>query len=305
MASAAEGGGGGGAAAAARKVDVILLAEMHGSAQCAIRNFKILNDYLMTAAKRLGSPAAVFRSTLLFSEGRGGNACYHVLRFPADRIMQEHGAEQTKIEQLDRFLLYLELLNSSALGKDISGLDPSGQIVNLKWFMERAEHDGYKPMLDAIPEGKKLCQRMVIDAILHKTADYEAKLRDFLTKIMEHFLTDASDGALIAMLTRVRDIPVAEQLPVLKQIYGELRERRDADVVRCISERVSEEGTVETVFLIFGAAHYENLVRLIAESPNLKLSPLSTGTYMGGRRRRSRTHRKTHLRRRGRGTRRK
>lgn len=227
---------------------------------------------------------------LVFSEGRGINPCYEVLGLPKERILQEYGPVQTKQEQIDRLSLYIELLDRSAQGEDVSGADPSGKPVNVKWFMERANKEGFKPMLDAIPGGADSYTRLVTYAILHKAEQYNDALVAFLNLILEHFLTAPEDAPLRDIITTIRDAPLAGRRPQLKGIYRNLRELRDESIIRRISERVATEPAVEIVFLIIGAAHYENMVRLIGESPNLRLSALSNATYGGRRKSRGRRH---------------
>lgn len=292
MAAAAAGGGGGG-----RKVEVILLAEKHGSMTCSMKNVRILNDYLINTFKRLKDKDAVFRSSLLFSEGRGVNECYTVLRFPLDRIIIEHGAEQTKQEQIDKFSLLLQLLDVSALGEDL-GSDPTGKKINALWFVDKAQNDGFKSLLESIPNGKRLYTELVMSSMMHRAEEYNTKLTAFCNLILEHFLSAGGDEHLRGIITRIHDTPLAERAPVLTELFNELRNARDANIISRISARVDAEPHVQTVFLIIGAAHYPNMVRLIEASPNLRLSPLSNATYRGGKSRRRRYRRRRHTRRR-------
>ena len=289
----AEAGGGGGG----RKVEVILLAEQHGSYMCSMKNIDILGKYISNTLKRLKNKDAVIRSTLLFSEGRGINECYTALQFPDERIMIEHGAEQTKLEQIDKFSLLLELLDISALGEDL-GADPSGKKLNALWFVNRAQNDGFNQLLETIPNGKRLYTELVMSSMMHRAEEYNTKLTAFCNLILEHFLSDGGDEHLREIITRIHDAPLAVRNPVLKGVYVELRNARDANIISRISARVDAEPHVQTVFLIIGAAHYPNMVRLIEASPNLRLSPLSNATYRGGKSRRRRRRRRQTRRRR-------
>lgn len=264
-----------------KKIPVILLGEMHESAECALMTLPKLGEILVGD----NPPATMLKRNefLLVSEGRGVNFCYERMNLPRDRIIIEHPTEEkTKIEMIDKLTLIipvmLHFLNGHIKNGKGHGI-PDTVIINKKWFMDRANNDGFQPILKLIPNGERIYDKLVDDAIKHDKSEFYTGFETIFNYLVKsNYLDDVSMSADIKrILTKFIENKNITELSELSTIF---REIRDASIIKRIEERTKEEkSSLKLVVIIFGALHYENLQALITKSPFLSFSEKSTNIY--------------------------
>jgi len=263
------------APASLRKIPVVLLGEMHDDFRCAKDNIsKLMAMGVKTTPSRF----------LLVSEGRGVNPCYEALGLPRDRILSEYDT-LTKSIMLDKLLLTTNTLidildgivkqgTGAAAGPDI----PDSVTIEPKWFMQRAK--SYWPLLQVVPNGTTMYEQMVTAAFSRNTQQFNS--------LYNHIL-----GYLIQS-DYLNDIPMSAQIKHGLQSFIATRDdrvttlfmsSRDADIIRKVEERArSENSTLRTIVIIFGAAHFDNLRTLIQRSDVLEFdSARSSNIKIGGK----------------------
>jgi hypothetical protein len=272
------------APASLRKIPVVLLGEMHNDLRCAKDNLSKL--------AAIGIQKTMPSHLLLVSEGRCVNPCFQLFvdRFGLhDRILLEYHT-LTKSLMLNKLLLETNTLQNILDGKVIQGTGaaagpgiPDSQTVEPKWFMERAKEE-YGSLLQVVPDGTTTYEQMVAAAFSRNTEQFYS----FYNSIL---------GGLIQS-DYLNDIPMSEYIKRMLNSFIEtkndrnLREvsilimsSRDADIIRKVEERArSENSTLKTIVIIFGAFHFDNLRTLIQRSDVLEFdSARSSNIKIGGK----------------------
>lgn len=283
--------------ASLNKIPVVLLGEMHEDIQCSLKNSTLLMDVI----KPLSKP-----EFLLVSEGRGINPCYRALKLPSDRIIVEHPSDQSKTEMLDKFLLMADLLMNVLVGRVKQGTGaaaghgiPDSVTIEPRFFMNKAKHDGFWPLLQAVASGTTLYEQMVTAAFSRNTQFYSLFNGILNHLISSHYLNDVSMSDDIKHM--LQSFISTKDPKYLTEIGTLFRLSRDMDVIRQVEERArSENSKLKVIVIIFGAMHYDNLMRLIQKSDVLKVDPKSTNIKFGGNKKKKaqkskKTHCKTHV----------
>ena len=273
------------APASLRKIPVVLLGEMHNDLQCAKDNLpklKAIEFHKMTPSQ-----------ILLVSEGRCVNPCFKLFadHFRLhDRILLEYDT-LTKSMMLNKLLLEtFELQNildgivkpgtGAAAGPGI----PDSQTVEPKWFMDRAKEE-YWPLLQVV-NGTTTYEQMVAAAFSRKPQQFYSFYKSILSDLIQ------SDY--------LNDIPMSEDIKrklksfietetrndrELREVCISILSSRDADIIRKVEERArSENSTLKTIVIIFGAFHFDNLRTLIQRSDVLEFdSAKSSNIKIGGK----------------------
>jgi hypothetical protein len=264
-----------------RKIPVVLLGEMHDDFRCAKDNISKL------MAMRVKTTPSHF---LLVSEGRGVNPCYEALGLPRDRILFEYDT-LTKSIMLDLLLLTTNTLmgmldgmvqqgTGAAAGPDI----PDSVTIEPKWFIQRAK--SFWPLLEVVPNGTTMYEQMVTAAFSGKTKtqqfySFYNRILDYL--IQSDYLNDISMSAQIKR--RLQSFIATRDYRALIEVTTLFMSSRDADIIRKVEERArSENSTLRTIVIIFGAAHYDNLRTLIQRSNVLEFDSVrSSNIKIGGK----------------------
>ena len=270
-----------------RKIPVVLLGEMHADVQCGSKNALILMDVMGIKVKNpLHKP-----EFLLVSEGRGINPCYQALNLPSDRILVEHPFGQSKIEMLDKLLLTIELLTNVLEGRVKQGTGaaaghgiPDSVTIEPQFFMNRAKHDGYWALLQAVPNGTTIYEQMVTDAFSINEEQFYLLFNGILADLISSdYLNDVSMSDEIKQ--RLQLFITTRNLQQFKKLGTLFRSSRDADIIRQVEEKArSENSTLKVIVIIFGALHYDNLRTLIQRSSVLEFdSARSSNIKIGGK----------------------
>jgi hypothetical protein len=267
------------APASLRKIPVVLLGELHDDIQCGLKNASILMDVIKNLRKH---------EFLLVSEGRGVNPCYEALGLPRDRILVEHPFGQSKAEMLDKLLLTTNLLMGVLEGSVKQGTGaaagpgiPDSVTIEPRFFMQGAKHDGCWALLQAVPNGTTMYEQMVAAAFSRNNSQYDSSFHAiFGHLISSDYLNDVSMSAEIKRLLQSYIVTKDH-----KQLGTLFRLSRDADIIRQVEERArSENSTLRTIVIIFGALHYTNLMKLIQQSAVLEFdSAKSSNIIFGGK----------------------
>ena len=272
------------APASLRKIPVVLLGELHDDIQCSIENS------LKLKAMGVDTPSRK-HEFLLVSEGRGVNPCYQALNLPRDRILVEHPFGQSKAEMLDKLLLTTELLTNVLEGTVKQGTGaaagpgiPDSVTIEPRFFMQRAKHDGCWPLLQAVSNGTAMYEQMVAAAFSRNNQQFYSLFDGILGYLIHSdYLNDVSMSADIKR--RLQSFIATRDDQQLIEIGTLFRLSRDADIIRQVEERArSENSTLRTVVIIFGALHYANFRRLIQQSAVLEFdSAKSSNIKIGGK----------------------
>ena len=273
------------APASLRKIPVVLLGEMHEDVQCSLKNSSTLMDVMGIKVKKPLSKS----DFLLVSEGRDINPCYRVLQLPSERIIIEHPSGQSKAEMLDKLLLMADLLMNVLEGMVKPGTGaaagvgiPDSVTIAPPFFMNRAKHDGYWPLLQAMPNGTTIYEQIVAAAFSRNESQFYSLFNGILGHLISsNYLNDVSMSAEIKR--RLQSFIGTRDDRQLKELGTLFRLSRDADVIRQVEERArSENSTLKVIVIIFGAIHYDNLMRLIQKSDVLQVDPKSANIKFGG-----------------------
>ena len=264
-----------------RKIPVVLLGEMHDDLRCGLEN----SSKLMAMGVKTPSRKNEF---LLVSEGMGVNPCYQALELPRDRVLLEYDG-LSKAVMLDKLLLttntLLDLLEgtvSQGTGAAAGPGTPDSMTIEPMWFMERAK--SYWPLLQVVPNGTTMYEQMVAAAFSRNTQQFYSLysgILDYLTQ--SDYLNDIPMSAEIKrslqLFVATRDDRHLIQVSTLFMLS------RDAAVIRKVEERArSENSTLRTIVIIFGAAHFDNLRTLIQRSDVLEFdSARSSNIKFGGK----------------------
>jgi hypothetical protein len=160
---------------------------------------------------------------------------------------------------------------------------PDSQTVEPKWFMERAKEE-YRSLLEVVPNGTTMYEQMVAAAFSRNTKQFYS----FYNRILDYLIqSDYSN-----------DIPMSEDIKRKLKSFIETRNdrnlrevsilimsSRDADIIIKVEERArSENSTLKTIVIIFGAFHFDNLRTLIQRSDVLEFdSARSSDIKIGGK----------------------
>jgi hypothetical protein len=273
------------ASASLRKIPVVLLGELHDDVRCGLKNTNILMDVIKNSLSK--------NDFLLVSEGRGVNPCYRALNLPRDRIIVEHpSSSQSKIEMLDKLLLTTDLLTNvlegiikqgtgAAAGRGI----PDKVTINPQFFMDRAKDDGCWALLQAVPpNGIAIYKQMVAAAFSRDKQQFYSLFDVILNYLIDSdYLNDISMSDQIKQ--RLQLFIITRNLQQFKELGNLFRSSRDEDIIRQVEEKAkSENSTLRVIVIIFGALHYDNLRKLIQQSPVLEFdSTKSSNIKFGGK----------------------
>jgi hypothetical protein len=272
-----------------RKIPVVLLGEMHNDHECSIKNIQKMSDIL-----QLGTPAMMARSDfLLVSEGRGVNACYTSLGLPKDRILIEHSSGQTKLEIIDKLILQVELLSAVAIGQLKRGTGseagrgiPDMVTIDEDFFIMRARYDGYWSLLQTIPNGIELHEKMITEAFFKNEEAFYLIYIQFIQYLAESNYLD-NEQMSSEIKDNLRQFARTRDGRYLKTTLAMLRMSRDASIIKRIEDTARRENaTLKLIVVIFGALHYDNLGNLIRGSNALSLDSRSEiNIDLGGKKR--------------------
>ena len=272
------------ASASLRKIPVVLLGELHDDVRCGLKNTNILMDVIKNLRKH---------EFLLVSEGRGVNPCYRALNLPRDRIIVEHpSSSQSKIEMLDKLLLTTDLLTNVLEGRYKQGTGaaagrgiPDKVTINPQFFMDRAKDDGCWALLQAVPpNGIAIYEQMVAAAFSRDKQQFYSLFDVILNYLIDSdYLNDVSMSDQIKQ--RLQLFIITRNLQQFKELGNLFRSSRDEDIIRQVEEKAkSENSTLRVIVIIFGALHYDNLRKLIQQSPVLEFdSTKSSNIKFGGK----------------------
>lgn len=271
-----------------RKIPVVLLGERHNDSECTMENSLKLAKVMGLDGKSRMLTRGEF---LLISEGRGVNPCYGALRLPHDRIIIEHPQGQSKVEMMDKLILMTDLLMGVLEGSVKRGTGseagrgiPDMVTIGEQFFMDRAQRDGYWPLLQTVPNGTDIYRQMVDAAFSRNESQFYSLYNSILSYLIgSDYLNDVPMSDDIRR--RVQSFIQTRDGVKLKQLSDLFRLSRDADIIRRVEERArSENSTLNVVVIIFGAIHYDNLRRLISASDVLNFdSTRSSNIEYGGR----------------------
>jgi len=275
-----------------RKIPIVLLGERHNDSECTMENSLKLAKVMGLDGKSSMLTRGEF---LLISEGRGVNPCYEALRLPRDRIIIEHSEGQSKVEMMDKLILMTDLLIGVVKGTVKRGTGSKAAIgipdmvtIGEKFFMNRAEHDGYWPLLQAVPNGTNIYKQMVDAAFSRNESQFYSLYNSILSYLIESdYLNDVPMSDDIKReLNSFIQTRNHEKLNRISELF---RLSRDANIIKRVEERArSENSTLKVVVIIFGAIHYDNLRRLISASDVLNFdSTRSSNIEYGGRKTRN------------------
>ena len=258
-----------------RKVNTIILSEEHENTACAMTNIRHLMSILMPGGRIIDG-----RRYLLVSEARGINACYQVLSIPVNRILEEHTADQTYEEMIDKLLLYQDLVFDVAAGvlKDGDSMGSVDVVISKQWLLNRALRDGFEPLLRNIGNGLELYDRM-LDASFARVIP---TVNQIFKEILERIITipDVDERIKQTLRDLIRTNRYID-IDNFSELLTYFREQRDAAIIRKVEERVRTEPDVEIVIIIFGALHYRNLKLLIKRSDILNFNEHQSLTLPG------------------------
>jgi len=273
------------ASASLRKIPVVLLGEMHNDLRCAKDNLPKL--------KAIGFHEMTPSQFLLVSEGRCVNPCFRLFverfRVPDDRILLEYDT-LTKSSMLNGLLLETITLQNLLDGTVKQGTGaaagpgiPDSQTVEPKWFMERAKEE-YGPLLEVVPNGTTMYEQMVAAAFSRNTQQFYSfynSILDYLIK--SDYLNDIPMSDHIKR--RLKSFIETGNDRELREVSVSIMSSRDADIIRKVEERArSENSTLKTIVIIFGAMHFDNLRTLIQRSDVLEFdSARSSNIKFGGK----------------------
>jgi hypothetical protein len=132
--------------------------------------------------------------------------------------------------------------------------------------MDRAQRDGYWPLLQTVPNGTDIYRQMVDAAFSRNESQFYSLYNSILSYLIgSDYLNDVPMSDDIKR--RVQSFIQTRDGVKLKQLSDLFRLSRDADIIRRVEERArSENSTLNVVVIIFGAIHYDNLRRLISAS---------------------------------------
>lgn len=288
--AAAEGGGGG----RERRVEVLVLPEVHTSQECTMRNSLAIAKKLQGLSETKGyGNAKLNDAVLVFSEGREFHPCYQMLQFRKENALMEYDPEQTPLEMIGRFILLLEYTERFILGIPSTGPFGMPMVPPIVSMMALGSGDNIKPLLAAIPNGEKIFNMMVEKAYAQDARMYNILLKRLLTEINTHYLAggDEQTAMLRGVIETVRDTETEGRTPAypkgaraaaIDRETERINGLRDAIMIQRIRARVAADPRIELVIMIVGRMHYPNLTRLVRESADLVLAP----EMQGGRRRR-------------------
>ena len=269
-----------------KKIPVILLGERHNDLGCLMKNAEIVN-------KLYADQTAKQTDFLLVSEGSGINPCYKSFGLHSSRHIIEHSESHSNSELADKLLLIVDLLIGVLTGQIKGGERgaaagdgiPDTITINVRFFMDRAQHDGFWPLLKKIPNGIETYTKMV--DIAFSTIKNKAEFYGLYDKILNYMITSdyLNQDAYSKDLNRLLQKFVATRdSTFIKQIGTLFRLSRDADIIRRVEARARlENSTLKVIVIIIGAMHYDNISSLISKSDVLTVDSKSTNIKFGGR----------------------
>jgi hypothetical protein len=284
-----------------RKIPVVLLGEKHQDAECLLGTMRKLGD-----AIGLGQPKTNMlrrNEFLLISEGSDVNPCYRHLRLPTDRIIIEYTpghSTQCKVTMIDRLILITEMLISvlnggikRGTGKTAGQSIPDMVTINEDFFMDRAERDGWWPLLKSMTNGTKIYKQMVDVAFTHKHEEFYQLYNSILSHLINSdYLNDVStsDDIKHAMSSFIQTRNPLD----LKGLSRVFRMSRDVDIIKKVERKaITENSTLKVIVIVFGALHYDHLKTLITDSDALEFDTVrSSNILYGGKNRKNRKNTK-------------
>ena len=265
-----------------RKIPVVLLGEMHDDLRCGLKNSSIL---MAMGVKTLSRK----NEFLLVSEGMRVNPCYEALELPRDRVLLEYDT-LSKAGMLDKLILTTNTLFDLLEGTVTQGTGaaagpgtPDTVTIEPKWFMQRAK--SYWPLLQVVPNGTTMYEQMVAAAFSRNTQLFYSSYGGILDYLSQSdYLNDISASAEIKRSLQLF-VATRDESRHLRQVSTLFMLSRDAAVIRKVEERArSENSTLRTIVIIFGAAHFDNLRTLIQRSDVLEFdSARSSNIKIGGK----------------------
>ncbi len=268
------------------KIRTVLLGETHFDNVCVKDNlqkiYKIISSYQIT-------PESEF---FLVSEGRGINPCFKAMAVQSHKLIIETETK-TKNEMIQYFLLTTELLQCVADGSVSPGDSnpdvPDTIAIDKTYFDKCAkiESEGFLPMLEAIPNGVEIYYDLINAAFSRDLALYHTLFEQLLSSLVT---TNYFDNELAPINLQLTEYLRTKDETILKAILEQIRFIRDENIIKKIENAViNKKGKpLKLVIIIFGALHYDYLVRLITQSNILELDTANSSNIRYGGRSRKR-----------------
>jgi uncharacterized protein YihD (DUF1040 family) len=218
---------------------------------------------------------------MVVSEGRGLNECYKFMRIQPERIIKEFDDSDTesKVNEIDKFLLIAELMQGYSKDDIRQNQIPDSVVLDEEFFQNRARFDGFSNMLSNIENGMDIYQRMIQSTLTRNADEFEMSFVELLQKIVN---SSFLDGELKDVKTMIRAYLIHRDHRFIKGIFDGLRNIRDINMIKKIESRVKSYKP-ELIIIIFGAAHYPNLRKLIKNSKVLKFDESKSKNISGHR----------------------
>jgi hypothetical protein len=266
--------------ASSRKVDVILLAEQHGSEKCIIKNGIIIAKMLQTI------PNIKKRDILFVSEGRDINDCYTVLqidtRLPGNIIQEEDPTKQTTEEMLSKLILTTQIIEYIAIRAGIN-YSPSGIPLNKEFVLQKTNIGGFRDLLDKCG-AYTVYQKALDSAEAKNLTEYSLLITQVYQMIRDTGLNDLPSDQKSSLQDMLNDIiKNSGNYKSTKPIREYISNLRDINIIKRVEEYIRKNPHITTVVIIFGVLHYASLKALIEASPILQLDSRSNATYGGKR----------------------
>jgi uncharacterized protein YihD (DUF1040 family) len=260
------------------KIRTVLLGEIHEDVSCTVDNIQLISELM----KSYGEKTPRF---MVVSEGRGLNTCYQIMRIQPERIINEFDDShaESKVNDIDKFLLIAELMQGYSKDDIRPNQIPASVVLDEEFFQNRARFDGFSNMLSNIENGMDIYQHMIQSTLTRNADEFDMFFVELLQKIVN---SSFLDGELKDVKTMIRAYLIHRDHRFIKGIFYGLRNIRDINMIKKIERRVQSVQSSyrpELIIIIFGAAHYPNLRKLIKNSIVLKFDESKSKNISGHR----------------------
>lgn len=272
-------------------VSLLLLGEVHGSVQCALKNVNTLMEFL--------GPTPI--PTVFASEGRSPNPCSMVVK--GSRSVQFLLEYDDPVYSPDEIALTLlldhEILKSISEGQSVK--DGNGTPVGIPFFTAHLK-DGQAPFLKAA--GLLKGWNGVISAAFKKdAADFDAQSKDFFTALVAAFEKVQSvrpNSRIPPLLEPLREYASTFSEKAYAAVRDIVNETRDVEFAAKILRKVQDSPNIRKVVVIMGDLHFARLKSIFSAISYIRLDERSTSALpqYAARRKTSRRQKRRRLSRR-------
>jgi len=249
-----------------KPVSLLLLGEVHGSVQCALKNVNTLTEFL--------GPKPI--PTLFASEGRSPNPCSMVVKGSrsVQFLMEYDDAVYPPDELTLTLLLDHELLKVISEGQSVK--DPSGTTVGIPFFTAHLK-EGQGPFLE---EAGLLNEwKGVIAAAFKKdAAGFDAQSKTFFTGLVDAFEKVQSgrpNPRIPPLLEPLREYASTFSEKAYTALRDIANETRDVDFAAKILKRVQDSPDIRKVVVIMGDLHFARLKSIFSAISYVRLDERS------------------------------